>query len=52
MRFLETDMRFFQGRATHRFLRDAADRYSDATADDAKVTRCVPVAVQAKLALK
>ena len=46
-------MPVFQGRATHRFLRDAADRYSDATiADDAKVTRGVPAAVQAHLALK
>jgi hypothetical protein len=48
----KSDMSFFQGRATHRFLRDAADRYSDPIADDAKVTREAPDAVQADLALK
>ena len=52
MSFSERDMRVFEGRATHRFLRDAADRYSDLIDDDAKVTREAPDAVQANLALK
>ena len=52
MSILERDMSFFQGRATHRFLRDAADRYSDPIDDDAKVTREAPDVVQANLALK
>jgi hypothetical protein len=52
MRNRNYDMPVLQGRATHRCLRDAADRYSDPIADDAKVTREAPDAVQANLALK
>ena len=52
MPFCKYDMPVFQGRATHRCLRDAADRYSDPIDDDAKVTREAPDVVQAKLALK
>ena len=40
------------GRAISRFLRDAADRYSDVIGDDAaRVTRDAPDVVQANLAL-